>query len=133
MSDDFHAFIQKRKEVARAYVNGDAAPLERIAAVDFPASFFHPKGAVVEGAERVLARYTDDATAFCPGGESDIEIIQMGHDTKVGYWVGYQNASVRLKGVPDPVQMRLRVTEIFRRTNGQWQLVHRHADMPQAR
>ena len=133
MSDDFHAFIQKRKEVARAYVNGDAAPLERIAAVDFPASFFHPKGVVVEGAERVLARYVDDATAFCPGGESDIEIIQMGHDTKVGYWVGYQNASVRLKGVADPVQMRLRVTEIFRRTNGQWQLVHRHADMPEAR
>lgn len=133
MTDDFHAFIQKRKEAARAYVNGDAGPLERIAAVEFPASFFHPKGAVVEGAEQVLARYADDAASFCPGGESDIEIIQMGHDGKVGYWVGYQNARVRLKDAPDPVSMRLRVTEIFRRANGpgdgRWQLVHRHADL----
>ncbi|SOC47184.1 ketosteroid isomerase-like protein [Rhizobium subbaraonis] len=129
MSDDFHAFIQKRKEVARAYVNGDAGPLEAIAAATSPASFFHPRGAVVEGADEVLARYVDDAASFGPGGESDIEIIHMGHDGKFGYWVGYQNATARLKGLPDPVPMRLRVTEIFRRSNGRWQLVHRHADL----
>lgn len=129
MTDDFHAFIQKRKEVARAYVNGDAGPLEKIAVADSPASFFHPMGPVVEGAVEVLARYVGDAAAFDNGGESDIEIIHMGHDGKFGYWVGYQNARARLKGVPDPIPMRLRVTEIFRRTNQQWQLVHRHADM----
>lgn len=129
MSDDFHAFIQKRKEVARAYINGDTGPLKTIAAADSPASFFHPQGPVVEGADQVLARYVGDADTFDPGGESDIEIIHMGHDGKFGYWVGYQNARARLKGVSDPVPMRLRVTEIFRRGNGHWQLVHRHADM----
>lgn len=129
MADDFHAFIQKRKEVARAYINGDTAPLKQIAATDSPASFFHPMGPVAEGAEQVLARYVDDAAAFEAGGESDIEIIHMGHDGKIGYWVGYQNAKARLKGAADAVPIRLRVTEIFRRTNGHWQLVHRHADM----
>lgn len=129
MTDDFHVFIQKRKEAARAYVNGDAGPLEEIAARDFQASFFHPRGAVVEGAEQVLARYVEDAASFSTGSESDLEIIHMGHDGKIGYWVGYQNATARLKGQPQPVPMRLRVTEIFRRADGQWQLVHRHADM----
>ena len=129
MADDFHAFIQKRKEVARAYVNGDAGPLEQIAATSSPASFFHPMGPVVEGAEQVLAHYVGDAASFDAGGESDIEIIHMGHDGQFGYWVGYQNAKARLKGVPDAVPMRLRVTEIFRRADGHWQLVHRHADM----
>ncbi|PTM96608.1 nuclear transport factor 2 family protein [Mycoplana dimorpha] len=129
MPDDFHAFIQKRKEVARAYINGDAGPLGEIAAAASPASFFHPRGPVVEGAEPVLARYVDDAASFEAGGESDMEVIHMGHDGKIGYWVGFQNATARVKGVPDPVPMRLRVTEIFRRANGQWQLVHRHADL----
>ncbi|MBD9374970.1 nuclear transport factor 2 family protein [Rhizobium sp. ARZ01] len=129
MSDDFHAFIQKRKEVALAYINGDTAPLEDIAATNSPASFFHPQGPVVEGAEQVLARYVGDANFFDVGGESDMEIIHMGHDGKLGYWVGYQNAKARLRGVAEPVPMRLRVTEIFRRLNGQWQLVHRHADL----
>jgi ketosteroid isomerase-like protein len=129
MPDDFHAFIQKRKEVARAYINGEPGPLEEIAADASPASFFHPRGPVVEGAEQVLARYVDDAASFEAGGESDMEVIHMGHDGKIGYWVGFQNATARIRGVPDPVPMRLRVTEIFRRANGQWQLVHRHADL----
>jgi hypothetical protein len=44
------------------------------------------------------------------------------------HWVGFQRASVHLKGRAGEVPFNLRVTELFRREGGEWKLVHRHAD-----
>lgn len=117
-----------RDHAARAYVRGDAGPLSQLVTDTAPATFFGPGGGKVEGPERVSGTYVRDAGNFADG-ESELEILQCGSDGDVGYWVGFQRATVTLKGKPEPVQMTLRVTEIFRREEGEWKLVHRHADM----
>lgn len=133
MNDDmqhFRRFMKQREEAARAYVNGDPGPVAQLSARVSPATFFHPAGPCVRGADRVLARYERDAAHFDAGGESRFEIFQMAAGGGIAYWVGLQHATARLKGKPEPVQMSLRVTEIFRREGGEWKLIHRHADMP---
>jgi hypothetical protein len=42
--DDFTAFLDQRRRVAQAYVNGDAGPLGEIATQINPATFFPPRG-----------------------------------------------------------------------------------------
>ena len=132
MSDtltDFESFMKRRTEAAGAYVRGDAGPLGTMVARELPATFFSPRGDATQGARDVAQRYERDAGSFEPGGENEIEVLQMSASGDIAYWVGFQRARARLKGAPEPQSFDLRITEIFRREKGEWRLVHRHADM----
>src|SRR5690349_10273945 len=132
MSDDLHdfeQFMQRRDEAARAYVRGDAAPLGRMVARSSPATFFAPMGGYVQGADAVSARYRRDAEAFERDSDSQFEILHMAASDGIAYWTGFQRASARMRGRAEPVPFNLRVTELFRREDGEWKLIHRHADM----
>lgn len=125
---DFEQFMQQREAAANAYVRGDAVPLSRVVAHDLPATFFGPQGGHKQGADKVAARYENDADAFAPGGASHFEILQMAASDGIAYWVGFQRATAYIRGNQDPVQFNLRVTEVFRREGSEWKMVHRHAD-----
>lgn len=126
--DDFDDFMEQRIAAASAYVSGDASPLARLLAVDSPATFFAPQGGVVQGATEVGARYVGDAHGFRAPGSTRFEVLQVGASGDLAYWVGLQHATVQTSDMTQPAAMKLRVTEIFRRENGAWKLVHRHAD-----
>jgi ketosteroid isomerase-like protein len=125
---DFEQFMRQREEAARAYVRGEAAPLAQLSARTGDATFFGPLGGSVQGAQAVFARYESDAKSFAPGSDSHFEILHMGASNGLAYWVGFQKASAHMQGRAEPIPFNLRVTELFRRENGEWKLVHRHAD-----
>lgn len=124
---DFRTFMQERGRAALAYCQGDARPVNALTTQAEPASFFGPDGKVVKGAERVRSVYSGGASMFGHNGASRLEILQCEASGDVGYWCGLQHADVEMDGERRP--MTLRITELFRRENGDWKLVHRHADM----
>ncbi|MET3663885.1 DUF4440 domain-containing protein [Caulobacter sp. 1776] len=125
---DFDAFLEIRRQAAQAYVNGQAGPLDRLAATACPATFFPPRGGREEGADWVASVYARDAGSFLEGGETTLEILHSDADGDLAYWTGLQHATVRFAGQDEPVEMHLRVTELFRHEDGGWKLIHRHAD-----
>jgi ketosteroid isomerase-like protein len=125
---DFKTLMKERQHVAAAYVSGDAAPLGRVVAQDSPATFMSPGGGVVRGTQEVWSRYQQDAGRFEPGSTTQLEILDMAAGDTVAFWTGIQKAQARMKGEPEPVANKLRVTEVFRREGDAWKLVHRHAD-----
>jgi ketosteroid isomerase-like protein len=124
----FDDFLLIRERAAAAYVRGDGRAVDAIVPHQGAGSFHGPSGDTVTGAEEVARRYLTDAALFRDNGASRFEVIQKGHAGDVGFWTGFQVANVQIGDMPAPVDMRLRVTEVFRRIDGAWKLVHRHAD-----
>lgn len=126
---DFEQFMKQREQAASAYVSGDAAPVGGIVTHVSPATFFGPGGGHVKGAKKVWATHEHGAAQFQAGGKSKLEILHMGASDGIAYWVGLQRATVHMGKSAKATPMRLRVTEVFRREDDEWKLIHRHADM----
>jgi ketosteroid isomerase-like protein len=126
----FENLMSVRQRAAEAYVSGDGAKVDSLVPHDGMASFHGPRGETVIGAENVAARYIKEAPSFHSDGTTQFEIIQQSCDGALGFWTGFQVATVRIGDAPRPMTMRLRVTEIFRKIDGNWKLIHRHADLP---
>lgn len=126
--ESFKKFLKEREEASQAYVSGDGEPLVKISATKSPATFFSPGGDLTEGAKKIAARYKKDAEVFESADENKFKTLQMSADENIAFWVGLQTSVVTMKGKKKPIPMTLRVTEIFRRDDGDWKLIHRHAD-----
>lgn len=126
---DFEQFMKQREEASQAFVNGEIEPLDRISTHVSPATIFGPKGDYIEGADEVNAANASGAKMFESGGENNFEILQIAANDGIAFWAGIQRSSVKMQGKADATPMDLRVTEAFRREDGEWKLVHRHADL----
>jgi ketosteroid isomerase-like protein len=131
MTDDFEQFFEARQKAASAYVSGDGSAVDAIVPHAGEATFHSPGGDSVTGAEAVAARYLNDARAFKPDGSSRFEVLQKASDGELAFWTGYQVATVQIGDMPKPMDMRIRLTEVFRKIGGEWKMIHRHADMGQ--
>jgi NAD(P)H-dependent FMN reductase/ketosteroid isomerase-like protein len=122
----FDAFMTRRNQIAAAYSNGDATSLDEIVTRAGKATFFPPKGGCVSGPKEVAARYDADATSFSSGNSTQLEILDAGASGELAFWTGFQDFKGTIAG--RDVKMKLRITEVFRLSGGEWKLVHRHAD-----
>jgi ketosteroid isomerase-like protein len=127
--NSFRDFMKRRGEVAQAFVRGDPRPLVAISTQQTPASIFGPGGGMVAGPKQVIGKNVRDSKHFAPGSTSHLKVLHSDADGKFAYWVGLQRAKVNVRGKKSAVPMRLRVTEIYRCEEGEWKLLHRHADM----
>ncbi|WP_443747954.1 YybH family protein [Asticcacaulis solisilvae] len=127
---DFESFMATRIDAASAYMRGDGDPVSNLSTAQEPATFFGPDGKVARGATTIAESYRKGAKSFGPHGESRLEILQQASDDKIAYWAGLQHAVVETDGKSTP--MTLRITELFRKEDDEWKLVHRQADMMKA-
>jgi hypothetical protein len=85
------------------------------------AAFSRPAAAVwrVPDRFRIVTRVR---AVVQPGGRATLEIVQSGADGDFGFWTGFQDSEAKLEGKDKLVPMRLRVTELYSRRNGDWKL-----------
>lgn len=84
-------------------------------------------GSALSGWEQVTRAQRSVFSRFSNGTPVDFEMVAADLSGDVAHIVGYERSSFSMDGGPVEPHM-LRVTHIYRRENGDWKLVHRHAD-----
>jgi ketosteroid isomerase-like protein len=125
--DDFLAAVLPLQRAAEhALVNGDAGPRRRIWSDREPVTIL---GAARDALSRQEVEQAFDwLEKLFSSGDVELEVVAAGASGDLGYIVGYERtAGASIAGQPQP-DFELRVTLIFRREDGEWRAVHRHAD-----
>jgi ketosteroid isomerase-like protein len=92
-----------------------------------PVTLFGGGGACVSSSDEVRRNFRTAVTGIVPCRSFDYDLVAAGGGGELAYTVGYEHISFD----PGPVQdYTLRVTYLYRRENGEWKIVHRHADVP---
>ena len=124
--DDFLAWTQSRlRDAETALHNGDPGPRLAIWSTREPVSVLGAARSAV-GQEEVRELFYNLAGTFSNLTSSEYEIVAVDVVDDMAYTVGYERTEVSING--EPKRYVLRSTQVYRREDGEWKVVHRHAD-----
>lgn len=120
--------IDRYHRAVDAFSRGDPDPVKELFSGADDITLANPFGPARRGRQQVL-----DALDFASGRMSDGAVVRFDQlaryasdDLATILEVEHWRARVGGRGSVEPFQ--LRVTTTFRRENGEWKIVHRHAD-----
>ena len=125
--DEFLAATLPRLEEAdTALHNGDPELRIAIWSQRDPVTLF---GAAISGRgwDQIRPTFERLGSTFSQCRSFRCEVLAAGASGDLGYVVGIEHTTASIAGAP-PAPYRLRVTTILRREDGEWRVVHRHAD-----
>jgi ketosteroid isomerase-like protein len=125
-TDDFLAEVLPAQRAAeQAIHNGDVEPRLALWSHRDPVTLYGAKlsGSGWTDLERV---FREVASWFSDSQEYEFEVVAAGASGDLAYTVGYERNKVDVEGAPSVYA--LRVTHVYRREDGRWRIVHRHAD-----
>jgi ketosteroid isomerase-like protein len=125
----FDQFLRQFEEGIRRFVNGDAKLWKQHASRQDDVTIMGAWGSYEKGWGEVEARYDWAASRFRQSSASpQFEYLAAGVSGDLAYTVAIERSEARVVGAERVAPMFLRVTHIFRKEDGTWKLVHRHAD-----
>jgi ketosteroid isomerase-like protein len=127
--DDFLTpTLTRQLEAEQALCSGDPGPRLAMWSTRDPVTVLGAEKTVT-GSEEVRQTFRWLASRFSNLSDYRFELVTAGASGDLAYTVGYEHITFSMDG--GPVQpTTLRVTHIYRREDGEWKTVHRHADIP---
>jgi ketosteroid isomerase-like protein len=121
--------LARQIEAEEALVHGDPEPRMKLWSKRDPVTLFGAIGMSESGWEKLSQTFSWVASRFSNVSDFrfDVEVVDVSGD--MAYTLGFERFNGSTAGRPvEPVTVR--VTHIYRRKDGEWKIVHRHADNP---
>jgi len=132
MNDEASVGLEQALERVAAAVaamgSGDPEPYAALWAEDADVTLFGAWGPIERGHENVTRTFEWVGGRFSDGALAPrLDVLHA--EGGLAVTVGFEQGDVRVDG-GELRPMTLRVTHVLRRIDGEWRLVHRHADFP---
>jgi ketosteroid isomerase-like protein len=126
---DLRAFLDRVDDALDAMFRGDARPYADLWAQRDDVTLYGGWGTVEKGHADVVRTFAWVGSRFSDGIREREEPSVVVVEGDLAWTVGFERGEVRVDGGPR-APMVLRVTHGYRRLDGDWRIVHRHADHP---
>ena len=123
--DDVRAQYHRALE---AFVRGDPEPVAKLWSKRDDVSLANPLGPPAVGWEAVRATMERAALQLADGEAFSVECIAMHATNDLAYELEIERCRVKVGGADEAAPSALRATNVFRREDDGWRIVHRHAD-----
>jgi ketosteroid isomerase-like protein len=128
LASDLTKFIEQDHLALDAFVKGDPEPLKDLYSRRDDVIIANPFGPPAKGWEKAAATMEWAATNYRDGEATAFERISEYATADLGYIIEVERFRSKVGGGDNLVTIALRVTTIFRREEGAWRIVLRHAD-----
>jgi ketosteroid isomerase-like protein len=125
------SFAAAREQVRAALAamgSGRPEPYIDCWAASDDATLFGAWGPIEKGHDRLTETFRWVGDRFKGGALVPEDVVSF-ESGDLAYTVGFERGEVSVDGSPAR-PMTIRVTHIYRRIDGEWHLIHRHADFP---
>jgi ketosteroid isomerase-like protein len=126
--DDLDVVIEQYHRAAADFIKGDPEPYKRLFSQRYDVTLGNPFGPVGRGWTDVAGIMDRAASQYTDGEITRFENIAKYATPELAYIVEVERFSTRIAGREALSPVALRTTSIFRREDGTWKIVHRHAD-----
>ena len=120
--------IEEYHRTIDAIVTGDPEPQKRLWSRGDDVTLANPLGPPVRGWDQVKQHLEQAASTAREGEPLRYECISEYSTGDLGYNVELEWTRAKFGGAEKMTPVSLRATTIFRREDGEWKIVHRHAD-----
>jgi ketosteroid isomerase-like protein len=127
-ADDLAQVVDQYHRAVDAFVRGDPEPQKRLWSRGDDATLANPLGPPARGWTQVAQAAERAAAQLRDGEPCTYERISGYATADLAYILEIQRTRARFGGAAELAPVALRVTTIFRREDGGWRVVHRHAD-----
>jgi ketosteroid isomerase-like protein len=126
--DDVDELIERYQLALGEFVKGDAEPAKELFSRKDDVTLANPLGPPARGWDEVTKTIEHAASTIRDGEILGFEIVSKLVTPELAYVVWIERVEAKMGGSGNLTPFALRVTMIFRPEDGEWKVVHRHAD-----
>jgi ketosteroid isomerase-like protein len=124
---DFEETLERQRKALEAFYQGDAEQYIEMCSQRDPISVFGAYGPCETGWDKVTGAFRWVGSRYSNTSNFSFDIVVAEVLGDMAYVVAYERGDMSADGGPvTPVTVR--VSNVYRREDGEWKIVHRHGD-----